>query len=179
MTQTAISVIGLAVALLTSLGSVYLSVGMKLAACPLCYYQRTFAFAALAVLAVGLAFEVQEKVTLPALALPLALGGLAIAAYHVSLEARGRMECPAGVTAALSAPKESLLAFAALSVALAYGTLISDFPAGGWRAVTTALALAAVAAPACLFTVAMPAPPNPETYRSPPLTCRPLPPPAT
>jgi disulfide bond formation protein DsbB len=177
MTQTAISAVALAVALLTSLGSVYLSVGLKLAACPLCYYQRSFAFAVAAVLLIGLAFEAQEKVTLPALALPLALSGLAVAAYHVSLEARGRMECPAGVTTVLSAPKESLLAFALLALALVHGTLISELPAHGWRTIGTALVLAAVILPACLFTVAMPAPPKPEAYQSPPVICRPLPPP--
>ena len=126
MTQTAISVVALALALLTSLGSVYLSAGMKLAACPLCYYQRSFAFAVAAVLLVGLVFEVQEKVTLPALALPLALSGLSVAAYHVSLEARGKMECPTGATMVLTAPKESLLAFALLTLALGHGTLISE-----------------------------------------------------
>src|SRR5262245_55123071 len=129
MTQTAISVIALMIALVASLGSVYLSVVLKLNACPLCYYQRTFAFAALLVLLVGLAFDLPEKITLPALALPLALGGFAVAAFHVSLESRGRMECPIGATGVLSAPKESLAVFALLVVALVRGALISELPA--------------------------------------------------
>jgi disulfide bond formation protein DsbB len=175
MTQTAISVVALTLALLTSLGSVYLSAGMKLAACPLCYYQRSFAFAVVAVLLVGLAFEVQEKVTLPSLALPLALSGLAVAAYHVSLEALGKMECPTGVTMVLTAPKESLLAFALITVALVHGTLISELAASGWRAIGTGLLLTVVLVPACIFTMALPPPPPAEAYQSPPVICRPPP----
>lgn len=178
MTQSAITLIALGLALATSLGSVFMSVGLKLAACPLCYYQRTFAFGVALILLVGMVFELQERITLPALALPLALGGLSIALWHVSLESRGKMECPTGLTMVLSAPKESLIAFVLISVALIHGTLISEFPANGWRAVALAVALQAGIVPACLFTVAMPAPPKPETYQSPPVTCRPLPRPA-
>lgn len=178
MTQSDLSFVALVIALLTSLGSVYLSLGRRLAACPLCYYQRTFAFAASLVLLVGLAFDLPQTVTLTTLALPLALGGLAVGAFHVSLEARGKMECPAGVSRVLSAPAESLLAFALLSAPLVYGTLSSPYRAGGWWPVALAAGLQAVIVPACLFTVAMPPPPKPEVYQSPPVTCRPLPRPA-
>lgn len=178
MTQAAINIIALVIVSVMSLGSIYLSIGLNLAACPLCYYQRTFSFALLALLLSGLVFGVQEKITLSALALPLALGGLSVAAWHVSLELRGKMECPKGLTTFLSAPKESLLAFVLLVVALVYGTIISELPANGWRAVVTALVPAALMFPACIYTVAMPAPPKPEAYSSPPLTCRPLPPPS-
>ena len=40
-------------ALVGTAGSLYLSLGMGLKACPLCFYQRTFVMAALAVLLVG------------------------------------------------------------------------------------------------------------------------------
>ena len=46
--------LALLVALVASIGSVYLSVGMDLKACPLCFYQRSFAFGLTALLAVGL-----------------------------------------------------------------------------------------------------------------------------
>jgi hypothetical protein len=38
--------------------------------------------------------------------------------------------------------------------------------------------LAGLLAVGCVVSVAMPAPPKPETYRSAPMTCRPLPPPS-
>ena len=41
--------------LIGSLGSIYLSVGMGLKACPLCFYQHLFIFSVAAVLGVGLA----------------------------------------------------------------------------------------------------------------------------
>ena len=58
------------IALEASVGSVYLSVGMGLNACPLCFYQRTFAFAAFGVLLVGLLIGAQRS-GLSLLALPL------------------------------------------------------------------------------------------------------------
>src|SRR5262249_53395159 len=93
-TNNALVIASLALALLGSLGSVYLSMGLNLKACPLCYYQRTFIFAALGVLLIGVVYQAYEHVCLPALALPLALGGLGVAAFHISLELRGKMECP-------------------------------------------------------------------------------------
>lgn len=171
----ALTFAALALALVTSLGSVYLSAGMKLAACPLCYYQRAFAFATLGVLLVGVVYRVHDHVCLPALALPLALTGLGIAAFHVSLELRGKMECPTGATAVLSAPKESLLVLALLALALLGGALTSDRPAAGLASVGAALALAAMFTAASLWTVAMPPPPPPEAYEKPLVTCRPLP----
>src|SRR5262249_62413094 len=44
----------LAVAVVGSVGSVYLSVGMGLKACPLCFYQRSFMMGVVGVLGVGL-----------------------------------------------------------------------------------------------------------------------------
>jgi disulfide bond formation protein DsbB len=170
--------LALGVALGTSVGSVVLSVGLQLAACPLCYYQRSFAFASLGVLAVGLFAGLQQHIALGALALPVAFTGLAIAGYHASLEARGKMECPRGVTQTLTAPQESTLAFLLLTGLLMAATLADGKPGGGGGALGASVVLAAVLAVACVVSVAMPAPPKAETYQSPPKTCRPLPPPA-
>ncbi|MFQ3650355.1 MAG: disulfide bond formation protein B [Gemmataceae bacterium] len=170
--------LALAVALGTSVGSVVLSLGLQLAACPLCYYQRSFAFASLGVLGVGLITGMQQHICLAGLVLPLALTGLLLAGYHASLEARGKMECPLGLTQTLTAPQESVLAFVVLSGLLVTCTLSEDKPGGGWVAIALAALLAVVLAVSSVASVAMPAPPKPETYQSPPKTCRPLPPPA-
>jgi disulfide bond formation protein DsbB len=170
--------LALGVALGTSVGSVVLSLGLQLAACPLCYYQRSFAFATLGVLVVGLTAGLQQHIALGALSLPVAFTGLAIAGYHASLEARGKMECPRGVTQVLTAPQESTLAFMVLTGLLVAATLADGKPGGGWLAMGVSILLAGLLAVGCVVSVAMPAPPKPETYRSAPMTCRPLPPPS-
>src|SRR5689334_2005602 len=80
---TALTWLACLVALAASAGSVYLSVGMRLRACPLCFYQRTYAFAAFGVLLVGLLSGTRHSALL---ALPLAVGGLGVAGYHVYRE---------------------------------------------------------------------------------------------
>lgn len=74
--------LSLLVSLVAMLGSLWLSVGMGLKACPLCFCQRTFAMGIFGILCIGLLTERQHRVVLPALVLPLAVG----AAFHVSLE---------------------------------------------------------------------------------------------
>jgi disulfide bond formation protein DsbB len=170
--------LALLVAVATSIGSVLLSLALQLAACPLCYYQRSFAFATLTVLVVGLGTGMTQQISLGALALPAALTGLLIAGFHASLELRGKMECPRGLSQTLTAPQESVLAFVLLSILLGLATLSDGQPGGGWSAIALAALLALVLAVASVASVAMPAPPKPETYQSPPKTCRPLPPPS-
>src|SRR5712692_3215320 len=101
-------------------GSLWLSLGMGLIACPLCFYQRTFAMSAFGVLAVGLLGS-ERRGLLCLLALPLAIGGLAVAGWHVSLEVRGKLECPSGILALGTAPQQSLAAFVFLTVPLLLG----------------------------------------------------------
>jgi len=100
-----------ALALLTALvalaGTLYLSIGMELKACPLCFYQRTFVMATVAVLGLGLLLPGIRTSVLNVLALPLVVGGLSVAIFHCYLEATGRLECPAGVLAIGSAPQQS------------------------------------------------------------------------
>src|SRR5918911_608496 len=102
----------LAVAVVGLAGSLYLSLGMHLKACPLCFYQRTFMMALVAVLGVGLLAGAARPGRLALLALPLAVAGLGVALFHVWLEVRGKLECPAGVLGLGTAPQQSLVVFA-------------------------------------------------------------------
>src|SRR5438093_13276732 len=79
----------LAVAVAGLAGSLFLSLGMNLKACPLCFYQRTFMMSLVAVLGVGLLAGAARPGRLALLALPLAVAGLGVALFHVSLELRG------------------------------------------------------------------------------------------
>ncbi len=104
-------------ALATAAGSVYLSVGMGLKACPLCFYQRTFVFAVFGVMLVGLLVGTPRS-GLSLLCLPLAVGGLGVAGFHVFLELNGTLECPKGILGVGTAPQQSLAALAVLTVLL-------------------------------------------------------------
>jgi disulfide bond formation protein DsbB len=106
----------LAAAALASGGSLWLSLGMNLVACPLCFYQRALALAALAVLVMGVVGGAGRLSAL--LALPSAAGGLAVAAFHVNLVRTGVLECPAGLLGLGSAPLQSLLVFSLLTLLL-------------------------------------------------------------
>ncbi len=104
-------------------GSLWLSLGMELLACPLCYYQRTFAMAALGTLAVGLLGGVRPSSRVSLLALPSAIGGLGLAGWHISREllapgTKGAMDCPQGLFGIGTAPQQSLAVFALLTLLL-------------------------------------------------------------
>jgi disulfide bond formation protein DsbB len=118
----------LAVALLATAGSLYLSMGMGLKACPLCFYQRTFVMGVVGVLVLGLVTGSERAAPLSLLALPLAVGGLGVAGFHVYLEEAGKLECPRGVFGLATAPKQSLAALALLTAVLLVDAL------SGWRA---------------------------------------------
>jgi disulfide bond formation protein DsbB len=105
-------------------GSLYLSIGMNLKACPLCFYQRTFIMGAAGVLCVGLLLPGVRRSAVCALALPAAVGGLAIAIFHTYLESTGFLECPLGVLSLGSAPQQSLAAHVLLVLLLALGVLV-------------------------------------------------------
>ncbi len=104
-------------------GSLFLSLGMNLKACPLCFYQRTFAMSLVAVLGMGLLTGAAPPGRLGLLAMPLAVAGLGVALFHVSLEARGKLECPGGLLGLGTAPQQSLAVFAVLSALLAVDVL--------------------------------------------------------
>lgn len=115
---TALAWLAALISLVAVVGSLYLSVGMELKACPLCLYQRAFVMGVAAVLWVGLLLGGFRTGALSALALPLAAGGLAVAGYHVYLETTGALECPHGVYGVGTAPQQSLAALGLLTLLL-------------------------------------------------------------
>lgn len=138
-------------------GSLYLSLGMKLDACPLCFYQRAFAFALVAVLGVGMIVLGDQKQRLVVIALPLAFAGLGVAGFHTYLVGTGQLECPLGVANIGPAPAQSLVSFALVVAALLYGFL-SDVRAIGFAPALLALGLGAAATYGLVMPGANPAP---------------------
>lgn len=97
--------------------------------CELCWYQRILMYPIPVILAVGLALR-DERAAL--YAMPLALAGLLVAAYHILLQADPSLEagqCFVGSCTivervfGLAIPKLSLIAFALVS-ALSIGALV-------------------------------------------------------
>src|SRR2546426_4215289 len=111
----------LAVAVAALAGSLALSMALNLKACPLCFYQRTFAMSVVAVLGMGLLLDVGRGGRLSLLALPLAMGGLGVALFHVFLELTDKLECPVGLLGLGTAPQQSLAIFLIL-----FGVLLID-----------------------------------------------------
>ena len=154
-------------------GSLYLSLGMGLIPCPLCYYQRSFVMGATAVLLLGLLTGAGRLVSVAGLALPLAVGGAAVAGFHVYLEASGKLECPAGVMDYGSSPQQSLAALGAMTLFLLLATITSRQVSGGVLGTLLGAILGAGVAYGCIVS-APPAPPKPTSpYDAPPKTCRP------
>ncbi|QDV34595.1 disulfide bond formation protein B [Tautonia plasticadhaerens] len=157
-------VAALVVGVAASVGSVLLSVGMGLRACPLCFYQRTFVFSMTAVLGVGLALRREVRPgALARLALPLAVAGLGVAGFHVSLEWRGILECPAGLLGLGTVPLQSLLAHLLLAGLLVVGAARGPEGRPSALAVALLVALGLVLAFACVRSAPPLPPPNP-TY---------------
>ncbi len=110
--------IALLLSLAGSAGSLWLSLGMGLEACALCYYQRSFMLALVGVLFLGLVTGIGKQVALSLLALPLATTGLGVAGFHFWLERSGQLECPKGLFTQGSAPQQSVITFTMLTVML-------------------------------------------------------------
>jgi hypothetical protein len=94
---------------------------MGLKACPLCFYQRTFMMAALAVLAIGLVTDRSQAGLLSIVSLPLAVAGWGVAAFHEYLVVSGKLECPPGLLGLGVAPLQSLAMFSLLTVVIGLG----------------------------------------------------------
>jgi disulfide bond formation protein DsbB len=138
--------LALIVAAAASAGSLYLSLpeqwgvslpeqwgvkwGMNLKACPLCFYQRTFAMAVFGVLVIGLCTNAWRTGTLSLLVLPLAIGGLGVAVFHVYLEFKGTLECPGGIGDVGTAPKQSLVTLSVLVLLLVMDSVRNRAAAG-------------------------------------------------
>lgn len=157
----------LALAVAGTVGSLYLSIGMGLKACPRCFYQRTFMMAALAVLAIGLATDRSQAGLLSVISLPLAVAGWGVAAFHEYLVVTGKLECPPGVFGLGVAPLQSLVMFSLLAVAIGFGV--------GRRIVSLAagVGLGLTLAWGCIASSPPMAPPPTNPYDQPMEICRP------
>ena len=151
-------------------GSLGLSYGMGLKACPLCFYQRTFVMSLVAVLCIGLLTPAGRGANLAWLALPLAVAGLGVAGFHVFLELSGKLECPTGVFGLGTAPQQSLAMFL-LFTGLLVGDLVRN-PSCVMAIGSTVLIGALLALASTTSNPPMPTPPQ-QPYAQPPEICRP------
>lgn len=115
------ALLSLALSVAGTVGSLYLSLGLGLKACPLCFYQRTFIMATGAVLGIGLLVDRSRTALFCLLVLPLALAGLGVAAFHEYLVVSDVLECPKALLGLGTAPAQSLAAFSALTVSVLAG----------------------------------------------------------
>jgi disulfide bond formation protein DsbB len=150
-------------------GSLALSLALDLRACPLCFYQRAFAMAALAALVVGATARAAEgalQATRAAAAVSVA--GLVVAGFHVYLEVAGSLECPAGLAGMGTAPQQSLAFFVVLTAGLCVRLAGTEA-----RALALPAVLGSVLGVASLV-ANPPLPPVPTTaYPDAPAVCRP------
>lgn len=102
-------------------GSLFLSVGLGLKACPLCFYQRSFIMSALAVLALGRILERSRPGLICFLCVPLTWAGLGVAAFHEYLVLADILECPQGMIGLGTSPAQSFAIFIALAGAVTAG----------------------------------------------------------
>lgn len=112
------------VAVVATTWSLWLSLGLGLVPCRLCWYQRILMYPLVVVLGVG-ALEARARVWLTAL--PLAVGGAVVAGYHSYLQATAEQCGFSGGCAAvqwraplvgLSVPNLALVAFLLIIVAV-------------------------------------------------------------
>ena len=108
-------VFALGVAVLGSFGSVYLSIGMGLKACPLCFYQRSFMMAAAVSLATSLWFDYRCSNRACLSALPFTWAGLGVAGFHEYLVVSVKLECPPALFGWGDGPAQSLAVFSVLT----------------------------------------------------------------
>jgi disulfide bond formation protein DsbB len=116
--------LALLVATVTVGGSLYLSIGLNLIACPLCLYQRSFAMASFGVLLIGMASRRAKATGVVCLfAFFPALIGTLIAALHCYLEMTGQLICPQGLFGWGTSPQQSLGSLGTLTLLLAFGVM--------------------------------------------------------
>ncbi|CCQ35609.1 disulfide bond formation protein [Natronomonas moolapensis 8.8.11] len=118
------------VATVATAGSLYFSEVLGLYSCELCWIQRIAMYPLVVVLGVA-AYE--DRIGVRRTALPLAVGGGAVAAYHSYLQSRPAATCSSGgcgsvqyeLLGLLSIPNLSLLAFSLIAAGLALTTVWS------------------------------------------------------
>jgi disulfide bond formation protein DsbB len=117
------AMVALAFSLVGTAGSLYLSLGLGLKACPLCFYQRSFMMSTFAVLALGLAVDRRQPRLYCLLSLPLAFAGGGVALFHEYLVVTGVLECPKGFLGLGTSPAQSLAIFTLTVTAVVAGVL--------------------------------------------------------
>jgi disulfide bond formation protein DsbB len=161
------------VALVALGGSLWLSLGMNLKACPLCLYQRSFVMGVAAILGMGLLTRVEPPQAVALIAMPLSLAALAVAVFHVYLEWADKLECPAGVLGVGTAPQQSLAILAIMLAVLVVGTAGRIPGTSNALAASIAFVLGVALAGAAIFSAPpMPGPPA-KAYDKLPDICRP------
>jgi len=165
------------IALIGTIGSVFLSVGLGLKACPLCFYQRSFVMAALAVLLLGWFAGRSRPGFVSLLSVPLAWAGLGVAAFHQYLVLTNVLECPQGLLSLGTAPAQSLALFVALAITTTIGACAcrGGSTEQGTGTLIGAIVLGVILAGACVKS-SPPLPPAPtaayDAVKQPLETCR-------
>lgn len=157
--------LALTLAIVAGGGSVYLSVGLGLKACPLCFYQRSFAIGAVLVLVMMLLLDGFRSSRAVLVTLPLAVSGLGVAAFHVYLVLTGKLECPPALFGWGDGPQQSLAVFSALTLVCLGGAISARKVESRGALVRTAAAvlLGSASTWACIAS----APPLPPTPKQP------------
>ena len=113
---------GTLVAVVATTGSLYLSLGLGLIPCELCWYQRILMYPLVVVFGVAV---VEKRVSVYRTVLPLSVLGASIAAYHSWLQIAGSgLQCGVGAGCGavllrvfgLTIPNLSLIAFLLVTV---------------------------------------------------------------
>ena len=119
------------VAVVATAGSLYFSEILNLYPCELCWFQRIAMYPLTVVLGVA---TVESRTTVWRTALPLAVGGGIVATYHSYIQrASAGMSCSVGgcgsvqyeLFGVLSIPNLAAIAFALITVGLAFSTRLS------------------------------------------------------
>jgi len=152
-------------AAVAALGSLWLTIGMELDACPLCFYQRACVLGVVGILLVGLMLRELSESSAGLVALPVAVAGLGVCLMHNYLEYSHKLDCPAGIGGYGTAPQQALVA----QGILVFFLLI----AGRRRFAVLLMAVLLGAGSAWLMVNTVPKPKAPtEAYKEPPKICR-------
>lgn len=165
-------------AMIGSLGSVYLSIGLGLKACPLCFYQRSFMMAAAVSLLMSFWLDGVRSTRSCFVALPFAWAGLGVAAFHEYLVLNGKLECPPALFGWGDGPAQSLAVFCVLTAVCLSGAIANRCNSAkqGIPSILVAILVGVGVAWSCIAS-APPLPPTPiqpyDSSKQPFDMCRP------